>query len=791
MTARETASESTTATRIALGLAASAAALGLLGLIGGPLGLPLLTQVRPSYRPIAPSAACALLLLGLILIRLLRGPRPGERAGLAAGAGLVVLYGVLDFVGSLGRVDLNGEEALTRHLARVWSVPLLPMSPVAAVFMSLIGAALLVLLYQPRAPRELGPRRLRSLAGGLGTVALGVALVFLLSYLYGVPLLYGSAALPIAATSALGFLFLGAAVVAATGPAHWPLREFAGPSVRARLLRAFLPLTVLTVVLTMTVHEQVPVFAQVNRALQSSLLAVLFAAIAGYMVSRVAAALGGVLERAQGALRESEVRFRGLFEAMLDGLFVVEAVTDAAGEPVDYRVVEVNPAWERMLHYRRQDVLGRLLSEAFPTVAAFWKGEFDEVLRRGEPREGEARSAAGKWLAFRAYAPRPGQVATIVRDVTERKQAEEAQEALLHQLDDQRALLQTIIENTGSAIGYYDAELTIRMVNQAYIDRVQLPREALLGRRYHEVLPSAEVEATLRRVVQTKQAMVFHEMPYVFTNQPARGVMYFNWLLVPLLNTEGEVEGIVSSSTDVTESVRQREQVLEAERARADVAERMTAEINHRMKNNLMLLASVLQLQLTAMPPESAAADAVRDAISRISSLSVVHEHLYQGNSGKVELRDVLRRVGEVCAHALSTQPVRFTLTGDPTFVSSKLGSTIAVLANELLTNAVKYGGPGEDGVRRIEAGVQRAGEELVLRVWNSGHPLPPDFVLGRHEGTGLELVQGVVLEQLHGSFSLRAQAGGTLAEVVFPASAVHSSYAAAEQATPPRPGQG
>ena len=87
------------------------------------------------------------------------------------------------------------------------------------------------------------------LAGVCGLVAGLTGLVFGLGYLFSpnAPLLYGTQSIPMALNTALCFVALGAGLVAAAGPGAFPLRRLSGPSVRARLLRVFLPLVVGTV----------------------------------------------------------------------------------------------------------------------------------------------------------------------------------------------------------------------------------------------------------------------------------------------------------------------------------------------------------------------------------------------------------------------------------------------------------------------------------------------------------------------------------------------------------------
>ena len=137
---------------------------------------------------------------------------------------------------------------------------------------------------------------------------------------------------------------------------------------------------------------------------------------------------GDVTERrrADEALRESERRHRDLFEKMTEGFAVHEIVCDASGAAVDYRFLEVNPAFERLTGLSREKVLGHLLSEVLPGDNSVWIQAYGRVALTGEPIQFDSRAdALGRHYDVFAFCPRPRQFAVLFVDVTERKRAEE------------------------------------------------------------------------------------------------------------------------------------------------------------------------------------------------------------------------------------------------------------------------------------------------------------------------------------------------------------------------------
>ncbi len=130
--------------------------------------------------------------------------------------------------------------------------------------------------------------------------------------------------------------------------------------------------------------------------------------------------------RTEQALRDSEARYRGLFEGMTEGFALHEVLLDEEGRPHDYRFLEVNPAFERQTGLGRDAVLGRTVREVLPGIEPAWVEVYGRVALTGEPAQFEDHSAPlGRTFEVRAYSPRRGQFAVLFTDVTERRRTEE------------------------------------------------------------------------------------------------------------------------------------------------------------------------------------------------------------------------------------------------------------------------------------------------------------------------------------------------------------------------------
>jgi PAS domain S-box-containing protein len=144
---------------------------------------------------------------------------------------------------------------------------------------------------------------------------------------------------------------------------------------------------------------------------------------------------------------ESEARYRTLFETLIEGFCTIEMIFDASGKPVDYRFLEINPAFEKQTGLRNAQ--GKLMRDLAPNHEAHWFELYGKVALTGEPVhfDNEAK-ALGRYYDVRAWrvgGPDSRKVAILFNDITEQKKAEGKLQAQLARL----GLLQQITRAIG------------------------------------------------------------------------------------------------------------------------------------------------------------------------------------------------------------------------------------------------------------------------------------------------------------------------------------------------------
>ncbi|WP_243358562.1 response regulator [Fundidesulfovibrio terrae] len=298
------------ARRLAAICGLATAGVGGLGLAAGLTGWLFLSSLVPGYVPMALSTSLLLVLMGAgLACRSL--PRPDGRwraALLWLAAGSAMAVGLLVILGYFLRVSANPLDFLAHHIQALLAIPFTPMSPATASFF-LLGGTGLFLLGPDGAPASVDDGRGHG-AGLFGAACILAGLTCLLGYLYGSPLFYGSRAVPVAASTALGFLILGHGIVFAAGERRFPLRLLSGGTVQARLMRTFPPVLGACILLYPMLSVFILRSVDINTALLHSIWTVVFLSLSIAVVVHAGRTIGGSVDRAEELQRLAEARLQ-------------------------------------------------------------------------------------------------------------------------------------------------------------------------------------------------------------------------------------------------------------------------------------------------------------------------------------------------------------------------------------------------------------------------------------------------------------------------------------------------
>jgi PAS domain S-box-containing protein len=270
-------------------------------------------------------------------------------------------------------------------------------------------------------------------------------------------------------------------------------------------------------------------------------------------------------KRAEEALRASEERYRTLFETMDEGFCIIEVLFDDQDQPVDYRFVETNPAFERLTGLPL--ALDKTASQLVPDLERDWFDIYGKIARTGEPLRFTLGSAAmGRWFdvyAFRVGEPQQRRVAILFNNVTERKAAEEA-------LRESEARFRTLADSAPVLIWINGSDGGCEFVNHSYLDFFGKRLEEVQGFGWQPSLHPDDAEP----YVSTYLSAFAARAPFRAQARMQHADGHYHWLEsygVPHFSATGEFLGYIGSSTDITE-IKEAEAALRAYAQRLQLA---------------------------------------------------------------------------------------------------------------------------------------------------------------------------------------------------------------------------
>jgi two-component sensor histidine kinase len=199
--------------------------------------------------------------------------------------------------------------------------------------------------------------------------------------------------------------------------------------------------------------------------------------------------------------------------------------------------------------------------------------------------------------------------------------------------------------------------------------------------------------------------------------------------------------------------------------------EMLLQEIHHRVKNNLQVISSLINLQRRKLGPGSQQ-DALQECQTRVQAIALIHEKLYQARDySRVPFAQYARSLANDVFHAAGLSPGTVNLEVEVGDVALAVDKAIpcGLILNELITNALKHAFPHERrGTVRVELD-QTPDRRVRLAVTDDGIGMPGDLDIQHADTLGMQLVS-TLAEQLAAKLQIKRAAAGTSFEVVFQA---------------------
>ncbi|MBO75095.1 MAG: hypothetical protein CMD33_07475 [Flavobacteriales bacterium] len=448
---------------------------------------------------------------------------------------------------------------------------------------------------------------------------------------------------------------------------------------------------------------------------------------------------------AEQELRRSEERYRDILDNASDLVFLVNE---------EGRLTYANPAFFFTLGYdakalktiRIQEIALPPDNQSIDDWKHWMVGDRNELTFRGRDGD-ELKMLGGGSVQTNAQGQLIG-LRCIYLNVSEVRAYERS--ALV-----QSAKLESIFNSTRYLLMFTtDQNFNVTSVNHNIVEvlKEQFDFDTIVGtpilELLEEVVFKAFYQGQLQLFVRAAQGVQQQfELPLV--NQKNE-VVWYQLFINPVQYDEGTKE-LSCIAYDITERKEIDNQIREALKEK----EILLQEVHHRVKNNLQVISSMLNLQRRFID-DVKMLEVLDESQNRISTMSFIHESLYRNSDfSSIGFSDYLQRLTQNLIHSYSnvTKGVELITKLDDVHINLKQAIPCGLIVNELVSNCLKYAFKGMSS-GKIFLRVKRVNENLEIEVADNGVGLPDDFDFETNESLGVYLVQALT-DQLDGRLTV------------------------------------
>jgi PAS domain S-box-containing protein len=452
-------------------------------------------------------------------------------------------------------------------------------------------------------------------------------------------------------------------------------------------------------------------------------------------------------KKAERKIRENEALLTGILQTLPVAVFAKHIKNN-------FSFSLWNKKAEEIFGISASECIGKTDYDLFPVKDADWyrKNDIDATIKDEiiDIAEEVVESGSGKKvivhtrkIVVKDLKGEPYLLLGVSEDITEQKESEE-------KIRKSEEKYRSVVENAVDIIIIINEKHEIQFVNHV---REGYNQNSVMGTSIYKFMPDeyeSLVRLKVKNVFETKQAQ-HYETKGKNTNGD------YSWYSVnagPIFSGE-DVIGVTLIIRDITESKEAEEKTKNSLKEK----EVLLKEVHHRVKNNLQIILSILNLQYSNVSDKKIL-NLLRDIRSRIKAMSFVHELLYQANDfSKINFSEYIGSISTNLVYSYSQEKeIGLKLDVGNVFLDLDRAIPCGLIINELLTNALKYAFVSKDeGEVRIV--LKQNGNEICLIVSDNGVGFPSTIDFRNTESLGMQLVVTLV-QQLRGEIVLDNSSG-------------------------------
>lgn len=451
-------------------------------------------------------------------------------------------------------------------------------------------------------------------------------------------------------------------------------------------------------------------------------------------------------------IRVSEKNYRNLFELSPQPMYVFDVET--------YEFLDVNQAAVQHYGYTKEEFLSMTNREIRPPeeIPALEKA-VDEIVNENEENE------AGIFI----HQKKNGDIISV--NITTTSITYKGRKSLIVLADDVTArlkeeerlkLLESVITNSTEAVVILEAEITeesgrrILFVNEAFTTITGYGREEVLDKTLDFLYgPKTDYE-DINRVRKSMENGEVCEAEMLHYRKDGSEF----WVSTSFIPVQDEDKGHshwVVIARDISQRKKYQE-VLEESLTEKSI---LLAEIHHRVKNNLAVVSSIMQLQ--AFETENKEVEErLMDSTFRIRTMATIHEILYQsGSFSKLIFTDITKELIQNIDKVLSSgRKIEYQVKSYKVELNINQAIPCSLIINEVITNIYKHAF-GEKGKGKVVVNLKAKGNDISIRISDNGCGLPEGFSFEESSSLGMNIIK-ILTSQLDGKSHFESSDKGT-----------------------------
>ncbi|NND76694.1 MAG: PAS domain S-box protein [Flavobacteriales bacterium] len=452
----------------------------------------------------------------------------------------------------------------------------------------------------------------------------------------------------------------------------------------------------------------------------------------------------------QEKLYEAQQFSRSIIESSLDMIIAVDK---------DDKIREINKAGLRLFGYEADEILGKPSKTLFAFDIEYeivknaiikhgnYSGEIQNIDKQG--------NTFSSLLSASRLINNNGEIVGsmgVSRDVTESKKQEQ-------KIQEQSAKINAIFDSSSHIIWSVDKNFNVTSYNKNF--------EKFLKRQFkHKMTEKTNIATDIKGLkglmehrLKGEYKKAFKEKKQVFEMVLPEVKGESEWIeiyLSPIYSENGrvvEVSGIGHYITDKKESERQ---IMESLKEK----EVLLQEVHHRVKNNLQVISSILNLQSSYVKDKNSL-NILRESQNRIKSMSFIHESLYQTKDfNRVDFEDYITGLTKnlLYSYSMLSDHIALDAQVDRLYLSLDQAIPCGLIVNELVSNALKYAFP-DDRKGVISVRIFEKKNVIHMEIGDDGVGFPKGFDIKKSDSLGLQLVY-TLTEQLDGDIKVSSKKG-------------------------------